>query len=150
MLGMKTYPQEYIDGCRSKVESDIAAYRKLVAAAKLQPASDKSLQASEATFFNNMVLMLDYFFVHRLTGIEGKDGNPLNEVRVLCDSLLGSSPSRQLYRHGSNIMTADKSIKLSPEKSVLKYQAGDEIKLNEADFLRLSKAFFAEIERKYL
>jgi hypothetical protein len=33
---------------------------------------------------------------------------------------------------------------------VLKYQVGDEIKLNAADFMLLSSAFFAEIERKYL
>ena len=43
----------------------------------------------------------------------------------------------------------DKSIKLSPEKSVLKHQFGDEIKLTEADFLRISEAFFEEIERKF-
>ena len=39
-------------------------------------------------FFNDQVLLLDHMFVHRLTGIEGKDGNPLNEVRVLCNSIL--------------------------------------------------------------
>jgi hypothetical protein len=47
-------------------------------------------------------------------------------------------------------MCADMCIKLSPEKSVLKYHAGDEIKLTEADFVLLSSAFFAEIESKFL
>ncbi len=151
MLGMKKYPKEYIDACRSRVDADLAAYRKLAAATKNLPATNKTaIEAFETTFFNNMVLMLDYLFVHRLTGIEGKDGNPLNEVRVLCDSMLGSSPARRVYRGGNNMMTADESIKLSPEKSVLKYQTGDQIRLKEADFLRLSEAFFAEIEGRYL
>ena len=52
--------------------------------------------------------------------------------------------------HNNNIMCADNTIKLNPAKSVLKYQTGDEIKLNEEDFLLISKAFFAEIENKYL
>ncbi len=47
-------------------------------------------------------------------------------------------------------MSADNTIKFNPDKSVLKYNVEDEIKLNEADFLRLFKAYFAEIERKYL
>jgi hypothetical protein len=72
--------------------------------------------------------------------IERKDGNPLNEIRVLCDAIM--------YHNG--MMCADKTIKLDPSNSVLKYQIGDEIKLNEADFLLLCQAFFAEIESKYL
>lgn len=39
---------------------------------------------------------------------------------------------------------------LSADTSVSKQHAGDEIKLNEAEFVFLSKAFFAEIETKYL
>jgi hypothetical protein len=47
-------------------------------------------------------------------------------------------------------MCADKTIKYDSAKSVLKYKVGDEIKLNEAGFLLISKAFFTEIESKYL
>jgi hypothetical protein len=103
MLGIRNYTQEYIDHCRSRVESDLAAYRNLVAAVKNPPATE----AFEATFFNNLVLVLDHLFVHRLRTIEGKDGNPLNEVRVMSESMLNCK----------NILTPDKSIKLSPAKS---------------------------------
>lgn len=41
-------------------------------------------------------------------------------------------------------------IKFDPEKSVLEYQIGEEIKFNEADFLRFSAAFFAGMEGKFL
>ena len=37
-----------------------------------------------------------------------------------------------------------------PEKSLLKLKVGEEVRLTEADFVRLCEAFFAEIERKYL
>ena len=145
MLGVKTYTREYVDSCRARVESDLVAYRNLVAAARSHPASDKAqlesaIRAFESTLFNNLVLVLDAFFVHRLRTVEGKDGNPLNEVRVICNSLLNNR----------NVMTADKSIKLSPEKSVLQYQFGEAIKLNEAAFILIFQAFFTEIERKFV
>jgi hypothetical protein len=42
------------------------------------------------------------------------------------------------------------TIKLTAPKSVLKkLQAGDRIRLTEADFVRLSKAFFVEIEARF-
>jgi hypothetical protein len=44
--------------------------------------------------------------------------------------------------------SAGASIKLSPEKSVLKLGVGADVKLSEADFVRRPKAFFAEIEKK--
>ena len=71
--------------------------------------------------------------------MEGKDGNPLNEVRVICNSLM----------QNGGAMSADKVIRLNPAKSVLKYEVGDEIRLRETDFLRLAEAYFAEIESKY-
>jgi len=47
-------------------------------------------------------------------------------------------------------MGVDKTIKYDPESSILKYKVGDEIKLSEAGFLLLNKAFFDEIESKFL
>ncbi len=90
MLGMSSYAKDYIDACRSRVEADLGAYRAFMAAARTQPGSQLSeaAEALEGAFFNNMVMLLDYFFVHRLRGLEGKDGNPLNEVRVLSNSML--------------------------------------------------------------
>jgi hypothetical protein len=41
-------------------------------------------------------------------------------------------------------------ITLIPEQSVLKLRIGDTIRLTEDDFDRLSAAFFADIERKFL
>jgi hypothetical protein len=55
--------------------------------------------------------------------MEGKDGNPLNEPRVLRDSLM---------LHDGRLC-AHRSIKLSPVASVLKLQVGDEVGLNEND-----------------
>lgn len=142
MLGVKNYTREYVAACRARVERDIAAYSDLLGAAG-EPrgsAGAAALAAFEGVFFNNLVLVLDACFVHRLRTIEGKDCNPLTEVRVLCNSLL----------QNGNVLTADKAIKLPPEKSVLGLREGDEISLTQADFLRLSEAFFAEIERKFV
>lgn len=141
MLGMKVYPQEYIDACRARVDADLRAYRKQVG---------KALSKEfEARFFNDQVLLLDYMFVHRLTGIEGKDGNPLNEVRVLVNSLLLNDGRLQVDKIPGWPNSASAALKLPPEKSVLKLKPGDEVKLSEAEFVRLSKAFFEELEKKY-
>jgi hypothetical protein len=41
-------------------------------------------------------------------------------------------------------------INLIPDRSVVQLQVGDPIELNLADFERLSGAFFADLERKFL
>jgi hypothetical protein len=50
----------------------------------------------------------------------------------------------------SLLKTTTLRTNFDPLRSVLKYGVGDEINLNEADFMLLSWAFFAEIESKYL
>ena len=141
MLGMKKYPKDYIAACRARVDADLRAYRKQV--------GKSPSREFEARFFNDQVLLLDHMFVHRLTGIEGKDGNPLNEVRVLCNSILLNGGKVQVDKLPGWPNSAGAGLELPPETSVLKLHAGEEIALSEADFVRLSRAFFVEIEKRY-
>jgi len=46
-------------------------------------AAIESASSLESVFFNDLVLVLKTSFVHGQRGMEDKDGNPLNEVRVL-------------------------------------------------------------------
>ena len=142
MLGMKKYSKDYIETCRARVDADLREYRKQVGKAPNEE--------FEVRFFNSQVLLLDHMFVHRLAGIEGKDGNPLNEVRILCNSLLLNKGKLQIDKLPGWPESAGSSIRLSPETSILKLRAGNHVRLREAHFVRLYKAFFAEIERKYL
>ena len=117
MLGMKTYTQDYIDACRARVDADLRAYRKQV--------GKTPSKEFEVRFFNDQVLLLDHMFLHRLTGIEGKDGNLLNEVRVLCNSILPNQGKLQVDKLPGWPNSAGASIKLPPEKSVLKLRGPD-------------------------
>ncbi len=138
---MKKYPKDYIAACRARVDADLRAYREGV--------GKVAAKEFEARFFNDQVLLLDYMFVHRLTGIEGKDGNPLNEVRVLCNSMLLNRGKLQVDKLPGWPNSAGSGMSLPPEKSVLKLKAGDEVTVSETDFVRLSKAFFAELEKRF-
>lgn len=135
MLSANKYSAEYVDDCRTKITKLISAYKKVQSTS----APGSGIEEFEPLFFNQMVLALDHYFMHRARGMEKKDGNPLNEVRVLCNSLM----------EGDGKLAADTQIRLDPARSILGYQVGDEIRLNEADFSRLSAAFLDEIAIKY-
>ncbi|MFL6137464.1 MAG: hypothetical protein ACJ74O_06655 [Frankiaceae bacterium] len=142
MLGRKDYTREELDHARAVVEQQLIAYGGLVkaVAAAPDPQAGSALDAFEARFFNDMVLVLDRLFVHRLRSVTGKDGNPLNEVELLTDSLM----SNDGVLRGNNV------IKYAPEQSVLKLRIGDRIALTAEQFVRLARAFLDEIERKFL
>ena len=133
MLGVSSYAKDYVGVCRTQVAAQLASYRKVLAA---KPAG---IDAFERQFFNHMILALDHYFMHRLRNREGKDGNPLNEVRMLCNAIM----------ENKGRMSADKTIRYKPEISILKLGIGDEVRLNAEDFARLSAAFFDAIEEKY-
>ena len=61
-------------------------------------------------------------------------------MRLLCNSIL----------QNDNVPCADKTIKYERENSVLKLEYGDAIRLDQAGFLRIFHAFFAELESKFL
>jgi hypothetical protein len=143
MLGRKNYTQEELDAARAHIGEQLAAYGALVAAIRAAApgeAVDAALEAFEPLFFNNMTLVLDRYFVHRVRGVTGTDGNPLNEVELIGDSLMGNDG----VLRGSNV------LKLKPDESVVGLQLGDRIRLTADDYERLSAAFFADLERKFL
>src|SRR5437016_7365233 len=123
---MKKYSEDYIAACRARVDADLRAYRKQV--------GNAPSEEFEARFFNDQVLLLDYMFVHRLTGIEGKDGNPLNEVRVLCNSIVLNQGRLQVDRLPGCPNCASTGMERPPETSVLKLKLVEEVRLNESDF----------------
>jgi len=133
VLSVSSYAKDYVDACRAKVAAQLASYRNVLAA------KPSEIDAFERQLFNHMILALDHYFVHRSRTMEGKDGNPLNEVRMLCTAIM----------ENEGRMSADKTIRYKPETSILKFKAGDEIRLSADDFARLSAAFFDEVEKRY-
>ena len=99
-----------------------------------------ALKDFEGLFFNNLTLALDRYYVYRLRKITGKDGNPLNEMEMICDSLINNNG---IFQDGT-------VIKYIPDQSVVKLKVGDKICLTAQEFERLSAAFFAELKSKIL
>jgi hypothetical protein len=137
VLAVNKYPDEYIAECRARVAAQLSTYQALLES--VNGSANDAIEAFERELFGNMVLVLDHYFVHRTRNIEGKDGNPLNEVRMLCNAIMTTG----------NVLSADKTIKYVPERSVLKLAIGDEVRLTQAQFSDLSEAFFNEIEARF-
>jgi hypothetical protein len=142
MLGRKDYTREEYEHARDAIGQQLAAYQQL-ADAVAQGADERAkaaLARFEPLFINNLTLALDRYFVHRLRIVTGKDGNPINEVELISDSVMNNDGMLR----GSNV------IKYVPEQSVTKLKVGDAIRLTADDFERLSAAFLDELERKFV
>jgi len=128
MLGRANYPIAYIEAVNARVGRVLRAFDKA------KPAEPF---ASEALL--DVIVGLEMAFVHRLRGQEGKDGNPLNEVRMIVASVL----------EFGGVMTLDKTIKWKPEASVTGLKNGDKIALDRKQVGKLVDAFFEELAKKY-
>ena len=142
MLGRKDYEQEEVDNGKRAIEATLKAYKKLVASVDGSANSEAgtALEAFEPLLLNTLTLALDRYYVHRLRSSTGKDGNPLNELELLTESLMNNDG---VFR-GNNV------IKFVPHASVVKVSPGERIRLTLDDFERLEKAFFTDLERKFV
>ena len=134
MLGRSSYPAAQVAACRAEFAALAKAWHAVSAR------SEAGAQAeAEAQVFGQMVVALEGWFVHRLRGVEGRDGNVLNEVRLLA---LGVTANGGYF-------PSDGVIKWKPEASVTGYRAGDRIRLSEAVFSRLVSVFLDGIAARF-
>ena len=143
MTGRKHYTLDEVDQAKAALLAQVAAYRKLVKSATGEKAKKKTVHTVvtfETLFFNNLVLVLDRYFVHRVRGVTGKDTNALNEVELLSESLVNNY----------GVLRVGPALRFVPEETVLGLRPGDTIALTRSDFERLSSAFFAELEKRFL
>jgi len=124
MLLRTGYDRHYVAACRESVGAAVEELRRV---------------GGGSAVWNQLVVGLDGWFSLRNPKVEGRDGNPINEVRVLAESVT---------EHGA-VMTVPRGIKLRPEASVLGFEEGEEISLDGDAFERLFDAFLAEVEAKY-
>lgn len=136
MLMRADYPKAYVDAVRAMVDDNVKAYTAL----KLPDGN-----AFEQGYVHQLLLALDSYFTHRGRGQEGKDGNPLNEMRMITDSLQGNDG------HGPIVplLAANTTIKYKPEASVLGLEIGDPLDLSVADYQKLAVAFLDELEKRF-
>ena len=136
MLMRGDYPTEYVDAVRAMVAANVASYTAL----GLPEGHD-----FERGYVHQLLLALDSYFTHRGRGQEGKDGNPLNELRMITDSLQGNDG------HGpiAPLLATNSTIRYKPESSVLGLAIGDPLDLSVAEYHRLAVAFLDELEKRF-
>jgi hypothetical protein len=144
MLSVSAYPQRYIDEARARVMVQVSVFADLARHVRgdgraRSGGATAALDALEPEYFANLVIALDSHFVHRSRGQERKDGNAMNEVRVLVNSI---------QQHDS-VMTAEKGIRLDAARSVLGIEYGERIHIDADGFERLAAAFLEALEATY-
>ena len=83
MLSIASYKTDYVETVRCRIGGSLEAF-----AALRERAGTEAVVGIEGPYFANLVLALDHYFDHRARGQEGKDGNALNKLRMLCNSLM--------------------------------------------------------------
>ena len=130
MPARTAYTSDEIAACRDSCDALLAVWA----------ANDVEDSTLESLVFVQAVVVLDAWFIHRERDLEGDGGNPMNEVRVIADSVVGNAGT----------VRVTEPIRWAPERTVLRLAVGDEIELTANGFERLAAAYLAAIENTYL
>ncbi len=142
MGGVKRYEQDYVDSCRARDESQAAMFHSLLVSVRGRDDDDRNgevanaLESLETEFFNNMLLVLEGYFVRRDPDLEASPDGVLAEVRLLAASLM---------QNGGAVLAAPAGSR----HAELGLREGETVRLTASSYRRLSNAFFREIERRY-
>ena len=131
MLAVSSYKPDYVQTCHAALAAQLATFAALPAG--------KARDAFAPGYFNAMLLVLDSYFLHRQRSNEGKDGGPLNELRLLCDGI----------KENGAVLGKSTTIKYKAEKSVTGIAVGQAIALDAAAFEALADAVFGDVLSRY-
>lgn len=142
MHARKTFTTDEIARAKAVIDAQLKAYRAVADAAEISPNDEDLNEAVDyfnSMFFNNLVLVLDRFFVDRDRSVVGTAPNPLNELEMICDSLM--------YNDG--VFRTDTDAAYSVDDSMLNFAPGQRIILDVDEFTRLSAAVFVELDERF-
>lgn len=130
MAERNAYTSDEIEACRDSCDALLAAWG----------ANDVEDSTLESMVFAHAVIVLDAWFAHRQRDLEGDDGNPMNEVRVVADSLM----------RNAGTLRVEGPITWPARRTVLGFAVGDEVEITADGFERLAAAYLTAIELTYL
>ncbi|MFL6151138.1 MAG: hypothetical protein ACJ72B_02050 [Ornithinibacter sp.] len=130
MPARTAYTSAEIEACRDSCDALLAVWA----------ANEVEDTTLESLVFVQAVVVLDAWFAHREHDLEGDDGNPMNEVRVIAGSVVGNAGT----------LRVPDPIRWAPERTVLHFTPGDEVEMTADGFERLAAAYLAAIEHTYL
>ena len=128
MVARSSYPMSYIGAAQARIDAQVAAFDLV----------REPNPGFESIYFNNMVIVLDSFFANRMLEVEGRDGNALNEVRMLVASMTAGDS-----------LVDDPAIKYKASSSILGLAIGAPIAIMRQSFAALASAFFVELEKRF-
>lgn len=130
MPGRNAYTSDEIESCRDHCDCLLAAWG----------ANDIQDSTLEARVFTQAVVVLDAWFAERKRDPESTGVGPLDEVRVIADSVI---------RNGGTLRV-DGSVPWVPERTALRLEVGQEVEVTANGYERLAAAYLAALDATQL